>query len=320
MKEYSELRFWYYAIQDGIPGTMYNKTIRYLLRYKKGKWVSRVENKDLQEKIREFYRLSEEKYAEIGNGNIKDGTVRKVKMYEEPLLAVGSAKDPLFEAYKNPEAIGPWHYMPEEWLPGAKSVISLFFPMTEEVKRSNWNGGKEPSEEWLYCRIEGHAFIQNMAGKVKQYLEDQGAKSCVPLLDARFRAYMGTCPGEGMPDVVFGSNWSERHVAYLCGQGTFGLSRGIITRKGIAGRFISILTTEELEVTKREYTELYEYCTRCGACIRRCPVQAISIEHGKEHPPCLSWMLHTKEVYAPRLGCGKCQTKVPCESGIPSTF
>lgn len=42
MKEYSELRFWYYAIQDGIPGTMYNKTIRYLLRYKKGKWVSRV--------------------------------------------------------------------------------------------------------------------------------------------------------------------------------------------------------------------------------------------------------------------------------------
>ena len=54
--------------------------------------MSRVENKDLQEKIREFYRLSEEKYAEIGNGNIKDGTVRKVKMYEEPLIAVGSAK------------------------------------------------------------------------------------------------------------------------------------------------------------------------------------------------------------------------------------
>ena len=140
--------------------------------------MSRVENKDLQEKIREFYRLSEEKYAEIGNGNIKDGTVRKVKMYEEPLVAVGSAKDPLFEAYKNPEAIGPWHYMPEEWLPGAKSVISLFFPMTEEVKRSNWNGEKEPSEEWLYCRIEGHAFIQNMAGKVKQYLEENPACRC----------------------------------------------------------------------------------------------------------------------------------------------
>ena len=110
--------------------------------------------------------------------------------------------------------------------------------------------------------------------------------------------------------------WSERHVAYLCGLGTFGLSKGIITRKGMAGRFASLVTALELPADERPYKGLYDYCIRCGECIRRCPVRAIS-EEGKEHKPCHDWLLHVKKEYAPRLGCGKCQTAVPCESGIP---
>ena len=38
-------------------------------------------------------------------------------------------------------------------------------------------------------------------------------------------------------------DFRTNHAAYLCGLGTFGLSRGIITKPGMAGRFGSIMKT-----------------------------------------------------------------------------
>ena len=61
----------------------------------------------------------------------------------------------------------------------------------------------------------------------------------------------------------------------------------------------------------------YEYCTKCGACIRRCPANAITMENGKEHIPCDKWNKMIGEKHAPRFGCGLCQVKVPCESKNP---
>ena len=58
-------------------------------------------------------------------------------------------------------------------------------------------------------------------------------------------------------------------------------------------------------------------CSGCGACIRRCPVNAIT-PRGKEHPPCSDFLDETKIRFAPRYGCGKCQVQVPCMSGIPA--
>ncbi|NLK73231.1 MAG: epoxyqueuosine reductase, partial [Clostridiales bacterium] len=40
-------------------------------------------------------------------------------IYEEPLVAIASAQDPLFAELKKPDVISPEHYMPEDWLPGA---------------------------------------------------------------------------------------------------------------------------------------------------------------------------------------------------------
>ena len=54
-----------------------------------------------------------------------------VRMFDAPIVGFGSAEDALFETYKDPSVIGPWHMSPEEWLPGAKSIVSLFFPMSE---------------------------------------------------------------------------------------------------------------------------------------------------------------------------------------------
>lgn len=245
-----------------------------------------------------------------------DGTSEELRMFDEPLIGIGSADDPLFLDYKEPEAVGPWHRSPKEWLPEAKTVVSLFFPVSEEARKSNRIEQETPSLEWLYCRIEGNEFLRAYIARLRDCLREEGYPSCAPALEDEFRAFMNQKPEGGFEEPVYASMWSERHVAYLCGLGTFGLSKGIITGKGMAGRFCSLVTALELKADVRSYQGLYDYCIRCGECIRRCPVHAIS-ERGKEHIPCHQWLLHIKKEYAPRLGCGKCQTAVPCESGIP---
>ncbi len=98
---------------------------------------------------------------------------------------------------------------------------------------------------------------------------------------------------------------------------TFGLSKGLITEKGMAGRIGSVITDAVFPATKRNYTGIYDYCIRCGACLRRCPPKAISLEYGKDHMICAPFIGKTRELYNPRYGCGKCQVHVPCESRIP---
>lgn len=124
----------------------------------------------------------------------------------------------------------------------------------------------------------------------------------------------------------FKSNWSERHAAYAAGLGTFGLSKGLITKKGMAGRIGSLITDAYFEPTVREYKDPFEYCTRCGACQNRCPGQAIDITRGmalaKDQIKCVSHISNsTKKPFGVnkrvRYGCGKCQVSLPCSDAIP---
>lgn len=238
-------------------------------------------------------------------------------MFDAPLAGIASAGDPLFAEYKR--AVGPWHRGPEEWLPGAASIISLFFPFTERVRRSN--RGRDTSPEWLHARIEGQEFISAFTKGLCRWLEERGAACCAPSIDSRFRSFRR---GEGLEaypeatDRTFGSNWSERHAAYACGLGTFSLSRGLITERGMAGRLTSVIVDAALEPDARPYRGVYDYCVRCGACVRRCPARAISLEGGKEHIPCSEWLKQSRARFAPRYGCGQCQTAVPCEDRNPA--
>lgn len=249
-----------------------------------------------------------------------DESIAGVSMFEMPLIGFGSAKDPLFQEFKKPEVVGPWYMGPEEWMSGAKTVVSLFFPFTERVKNDNRKCTEGPANIWLHGRIEGQAFLTKFMNELSEVLRTDGVENCVPSNDTRFRKLMAGNmyrEYECVTEKSFGSNWSERHTAFLCGLGTFGLSKGIITKKGMAGRFMSIIIDVELEPDERPYTEIYEYCTKCGACIRRCPVHAITLEEGKNHTICSDWLSVTTKMYNPRFGCGLCQTKVPCESQIP---
>ena len=239
-------------------------------------------------------------------------------LFEAPLIGFAAADDPIFTTYKQEGVIGPWHMLPGEWLPGAVSVVSMFFPFTEQVKEGERKASAdETSAEWLHGRIEGQNYLASLFQEMSRRLTEAGVENCVPCVDSRFKVGRGA-PVPGYDVRTYGSNWSERHAAYACGLGTFGLCKGIITEKGMAGRFGSIILKADVPADPRPYTGVYDYCINCGACVARCPAKAVDPETGKDHDKCAGRLDWSGVAYAPRYGCGKCQTAVPCESRNPS--
>lgn len=244
-----------------------------------------------------------------------------MRIFDAPKLTFGSPEDEQFLALKRPEAIGEHFLLPKEWLPQAQTVISVFLPFTETVKKGNSRDHEWPSPEWLHGRIEGQAFVAQLGRHLADLLIQAGYESILPTQDPRFWSNTSDPskpnPCNQEPAPLYTSNWSERHVAFVCGHGTFGLSKGLITKYGMAGRFVSMVTELFLEPEQRDYQGIYEYCTFCGDCIKNCPVRAIDLQKGKSHPLCSDFLDLTAEKFHPRYGCGKCQADVSCQSRRP---
>ncbi len=239
-----------------------------------------------------------------------DADCAGITIFDAPIVAYGSAQDSLFTTFKE-QVLGPHFRLPSEWLPTAKTVISIFAPLSKEIVLSNGVDTLYPSNLWLHGRYEGQQCLVALAKELQALLHEKSYKSCCPCISPDF---MAVHEGEGL---CFTSNWSERHVAFLCGIGTFSLAKTIISEKGMAGRLISLVTELDIPKTQRAYTDIYEYCILCGACIARCPVRAISFEKGKEHIPCSRFLDEVLLKQNPRYACGKCQTKVPCSRQKP---
>lgn len=248
-----------------------------------------------------------------------------MKIFEAPLVGFAHAEDDLFMTeFKKEGILHPEYRTPLEWLPASKTVICFFLPFTEEIKKSNRKKTDEPydpdaplrcSAKWLHARIEGQMFVDQITGYMQSLLNAEGFESICPATSGKLRMI-----------TPYISTWSERHAAYAAGLGTFGLSKGLITKKGMAGRFGSVITNAEFNADIRSYRDPFEYCTMCGACMITCPVGAIDKAKGcalgKDQSICGPYVSGSKlPPHGPnqrvRYGCGKCQCGVPCESGIP---
>ena len=239
-----------------------------------------------------------------------------MRFFDEPLFGYAASDDDLFIEFKKPGINGPDCMSPEEWLSGAKSVLSLFFPFTLLVRTANRQNMDWPSDEWLHARIEGQIFLDSVCRFIEDFLKKEGFSALAPIINSRMR-WGNSSITDKTDQRYYTSNWSERHAAYAAGLGTFGLSKGLITRKGVAGRLLSVITNAYFEPDNRPYTGVYDYCCTCGACVRNCPAGAITKENGKMHYPCSRFLDLTRAKHAPRYGCGKCQVKVPCEDRVP---
>lgn len=206
--------------------------------------------------------------------------------------------------------------------PATLRVVSIAFPQTTETKKTQLAETICPSKNWLVSRGEWEPLLKTFSTELVGALEAQGIRSVSIDLLPEF-SVIKTGP------LGIASNWSHRHYAYAAGLGTFGLSEGLITEKGKAVRFSSLVVETPLEVTKRQYSGPYDWCLyfkngSCGKCISRCPIQAISFE-GHDKNACLDYEdyfeanlwpagLERKEYM---IGCGLCQVGIPCQDRRP---
>ena len=238
--------------------------------------------------------------------------------WDTPLVGYSRAEDPLYPFYQ--QHIDPEFYLlPQQWLekvyghafdPQNVSVISWVLPQTRDTHIKCQTQKECPTIEWQLARVHGEACNRALAQALESHLRSLGYEAIAPMCSDQFSW------GESEKFLLI-SNWSERHTALICGLGTFGLSKHLITEKGVCGRFGSVITDAPLEPLARSYTKAYEYCTFCGACIPRCPAGSISLEKGKDVISCAEFVNRTRIEFAPRYGCGKCQLDVPCEFERP---
>ena len=250
-------------------------------------------------------------------------------IFDEPLIKYADGDDSLFTQYK--EIIGPVHLTPQEAIalalnkkPGdfseTLSIISWILPINLTIRKSNRKEKVQPSNLWSYTRWYGEKFNEALRAHVTKVLTERGYIATAPSVGPHFKQYSN----EKGPY----SNWSERHIAYVAGHGTFSLSDGFITEKGIAHRCGSVVTDFALAPSIRTASTPYENCTfyvngGCKACIARCPAGAIT-EAGHDKIKCNEYqrtqpfqILREKLKVGGHTGCGLCQTKVPCESRNP---
>ena len=248
-------------------------------------------------------------------------------IFTGPLIGCADGRDPLFEQYK--EIIGRFHQTPGEVLDQAGireteevSVVSWILPASEETRASNRLQNRLPSILWVHMRHHGEAFNDVVRKAVVEAIGETGAAAVAPTLQDSFAGMRRT-----RDDRIIGSNWSERHIAYAAGLGTFSLSDGLITPRGVAMRCGSVVTNAALAPTPRTAKNHTDHCLHfrngtCGECRQRCPAGAIS-EKGHDKDRCRAYM---HEVVEPAVqeryqvkatGCGFCQSGVPCEHGIP---
>lgn len=257
-------------------------------------------------------------------------------MWDEPFTGFADGDDALFQDYK--KIIGEYHVTPREAIglymdangyrsPGDiphVSVISFILPITEKTRASNRTESAVCSVRWSYTRFLGQEFITRLTRFVVTLIEEMGYLAVAPEL-ARWWEMVHSPTG-------LSSKWSQRHIAYAAGLGTFSLSDGFITPRGIAIRAGSVVTDLVIPATPRPYANHYANCLfysqgACKKCVSRCPAGAIS-EKGHDKAKCGSYLIEMRQIaeklgrtsgYVGKayLGCGLCQTAVPCEERIP---
>jgi epoxyqueuosine reductase QueG len=247
------------------------------------------------------------------------------KYWGKPLVGFASGNDPLFRQYK--KIIGKFHLTPKEIFAltfgkskAPLSVISWVLPTSEDIRKSNRKEKIYPSLLWVHARQLGEQCNVKLRTHLVSLLKKKGYRAVGPMISPHFRSIES-------PKAGLASNWSERHAAYVCGLGAFGLSDGLITAKGKAMRVGSVITDLPLKPSERIYPHhrancLYYFNKTCRVCASHCPAGAISSK-GHDKDKCEGYLRNViqrdkKTEYGVQAkGCGLCQTNVPCESEIP---
>jgi len=267
------------------------------------------------------------------------------RIFAEPLMGVSRGDDHIFKKYK--EVVAPEHLTPSEmWVKSGLSdqdglaarlrVVSIVFPYVEKIREESKNVEKMPAEIYCVGRNYANAFMRDVLERTVAYFQDQGFQAMAGMLSPVFQILTRENP------LRIYSVWSERHMAFAAGLGTFSLHEGLITEAGCNIRVSSVITDAPFEVTPRRSDEPYANCMyysqgACRECEARCPGDAIT-EAGHDKYKCFLYGRVIEKEMRDRLGpilkphyrkvngndttsypvgCAFCQFGVPCMDKNP---
>jgi epoxyqueuosine reductase len=239
---------------------------------------------------------------------VEAGTVTS---YRVPLVGFAAASDPRFQALRR--VAEPTHMLPQELLPGARSVVSFFLPFAPWVVEANIRHSERVAEEWARAYVETNALIGRITAHLIEALAGRGVRAAAEPATHNF------------DPVSLISRWSHKSMAVITELGSFGLHHMVITDSGCAGRFGSLVLDAELPIIAVEPKErcLYFHDGSCLECIFHCPVQALGESEPLDKRRCYRRLRNVAQGFE-HLGlvdvCGKCAIG-PCsfESAVQQT-
>jgi epoxyqueuosine reductase QueG len=236
-------------------------------------------------------------------------------MWKAPVIASFSADHHLLPVLK--EAVSPDHLLPEDILPGAKSVVVFFVPFENRIVESNLKG-EAASKEWASAYLRTNELLGFISVE---------SEKAINRLNYRVGKIQAT---HNFDERTLLSRWSHRHIAWIAGLGSFGINNMLITSHGCCGRFGSFVTDADsaelgMPLPLNDPSPLPEKCLNkrngsCGLCIKKCPVGAYAKAGIFDRQKCYAACLNNAELHK-EMGfadvCGKCLVGLPCSCGEP---
>ncbi|MDD6190525.1 MAG: epoxyqueuosine reductase [Firmicutes bacterium] len=227
--------------------------------------------------------------------------------FGEPIVAFADAEHPYIRGLK--ELVSGEHLMPSDVMSEAKSVICYYVPFTPDLAKSNVEGTMA-SPRWARAYEELNALFSELNERICLKLAEEGYKGAT---SARATSF-------DREKLI--SDWSQRHIAYAAGLGTFGMNNMLITEKGCCGRYSSVVTDKPYEYGRPRTEEfcLYKKSGGCGICMKNCPAGAI-LPSGYDRKKCFALCTENAAIhksFGNSYGaegsqvCGKCITGSPC--------
>jgi len=220
-----------------------------------------------------------------------------VTLYRTPIVGFAAAADPRFADLKR--IAEPTHYLPEDVLPGARTVVSFFLPFAASVLEANARDRGKVAREWPIAYLETNALLGCIAVHLIGALAEHGVGAAAIPATHTYDPETLIC------------RWSHRSAAVIAGIASFGLHRMAITDAGCAGRFGSLVIDGELHFTTPPTKErcLHFHDGSCSECITRCPVDALTVEGALDKQRCNRRLLALAEGFDSEEvadACGKC--------------
>lgn len=192
------------------------------------------------------------------------------------------------------------HFMPQDFLPEATVILSYFLPFRREIAEGNAKG-RLASAQWAAAYLVTNEMAVYINHRLTVKIADMGHSAAVP-------------ENTGIiSDQLLMSRWSQRHIAWLAGHGSFGINNMLISEKGCCGRYFSVVTS--LPVTPDEPSRdercLYKSKGKCGVCVKRCVSGALTAD-GFDRSKCYELCLENDRMHVGADVCGKCVVMLPC--------